>query len=110
MSAQPVAPATPVTTLPQVVIDETRFEGKEVGSTLLTITGSAKLVPQNGDHDNTVLTHDDVVTVQLDVKVLGMSFDVDSNSGLLVRIQRARPIEGTVQIIDVLRARDTKVR
>lgn len=114
MSAQPIAgatpaPATSVGKIPQVVIDETRFEGKEVGSTLLTISGGAKLIPQSADHDNTVLTHDDVVTVQLDVKVSGVSYEVDNN-GVLVRVQKARPIEGTAQIVDVLRARDTKIR
>lgn len=112
MSAQPVAGATPtapVTNLPQVVIEEGRFEGKEVGQTLITVSGAAKMVPQSAKDGDTVLTVDDVVTVQLDMKVTGLAFDVDSN-GVLTRVQKMRPIEGTAQVIDVLRARDTKIR
>lgn len=116
MSAQPVAGNTPqptpgVTKLPEVVIEEGRFEGKEVGSTLITVSGAAKMVPQAapGKDGDRVLTVDDVVTVQLDMKVTGIQYDVDGN-GVLTRIQKMRPIEGTAQVIDVLRARDTRIR
>lgn len=112
MSAQPVAGNTPPpapTPLPQVVIDEGRFEGKEVGQTLLTLAGTAKLVPVATDDSHRVLTMDDIVTVQVDVKITGLGFEVDSN-GILRRIQKARPIEGTAQIVDVVRSRDTRVR
>lgn len=104
--AQALPPATP---LPQVVIEETRFEGNEVANTQITVSGLAKLVPSASDHENTVLAVGDVVTVQLDVKVTGIGYDVDKN-GLLARTQRVRPIEGAIQIIDVLRARQTKIK
>lgn len=98
-----------VANMPQAVIDSTRFEGKEIAGTTVTVQGSAKLTPEASDTDNMILTHDDVVTIQMDVKVTGVGYDVDSN-GLLIRNQRVRPIEGSVQIVDVLRARDTKIR
>ena len=113
MSAQPVAgntsPGTGVTKLPEVVIEEGRFEGKEVGQTLVTVSGAAKMVPQAAVDGNRVLTVDDIVTVQLDMKVTGVQYDVDGN-GVLTRIQKMRPIEGTAEIIDVVRARDTRIR
>lgn len=110
-AAAPQTPpqAAPVSTLPQVVIDAGRFEGKEVAGTIVVLQGASKLIPVAADHDNTILTSDDVVTVQLDIKVGNIGFDVDKN-GLLIRVQRAKPIEGTVQIVDVLRARDTRIR
>lgn len=98
-----------VAKLPQAVIDSNRFEGKEVAGTIITVQGSAKMTPLASDPDDVVLTHDDVVTIQMDVKVSGVGYDVDGN-GLLVRTQRVRPIEGSVTIVDVLRARDTKIR
>lgn len=114
MSAQPVAgntpsQSTPVTPLPEVVITEDRFEGKEVGRTVLTLAGTAKLQPVAQKDEHRVLTTDDIITVQVDLKVSGVAFDVDSN-GVLTRIQRARPIEGTATIVDVVRARDTRIR
>lgn len=114
MSAQPVAGNTPSqptapTSLPEVVITEDRFEGKEVGGTLITLAGMAKMVPQAAVDEHRVLTVDDIVTVQIDVKITGLAFDVDSN-GILHRVQRARPIEGTATIVDVVRARDTRIR
>lgn len=94
---------------PEVEITEGKFEGKEVGATVVTVSGAAKMIPQAVKDENRVLTVDDVVTVQMDLKVTGMSFDVDKN-GVLTRVQRLRPIEGTAQIVDVLRARDTRIR
>jgi len=102
--------ATPVTPLPQAVIDTQRFEGKEVANVSMTISGSAKLAPQSmSDADNVYLTHDDVVTVQMDVKVTDVSFTVDEH-GNITRIQKARPIEGTILVVDVLRKLDTRIR
>lgn len=113
MSAQPIVGSSPApsapTNLPEVVITEDRFEGKEVGQTLITIGGTAKMVPQSIKDEHRVLTTDDIVTIQVDVKVTGLHFDVDAN-GLLTRVQRVRPIEGTATVIDVVRARDTRVR
>lgn len=107
--AQQQQPAN-VSQLPQAVIDSQRFEGKDIAGSILTVSGSAKMTPLPvGDADNALLTHDDVVTIQMDVKVSGISYDADKN-GLLFRNQRVRPIEGSVSIVDVLRARDTKVR
>jgi len=108
--AQPSAPATaPVTPLPQAVIDTNRFEGKQIEGVSMTISGSAKLSPVSTNADDVYLTHDDVVTVQMDVKVSGVGYDVDKH-GNLIRVQKARPIEGTIQVVDVLRKLDTRIR
>lgn len=107
--AQPPQGQAPVTPLPQAVIDTQRFEGKEVAGVVMTVSGSAKLAPQSAKSDDVYLTTDDVVTVQMDVKVSDISFTVDSQ-GNLVRVQKARPIEGTIMVVDVLRKLDTRIR
>lgn len=86
----------------RVVIEQGLFEGKDVGAVLLTLAGATKLVPQASDHDETVLTIDDIATVQVDVRVTGVNYEVDKN-GNMVRVQRVKPIEGTATVLGVVR-------
>lgn len=107
----PATPKRPVkaTKMPEVVIDEKRFEGKEVVATAITCQGTAKLSPEAHDPDHRVLTVDDVLTVEMDMKCVSIGYDVDKN-GQLVRVQRVKPIEGSVRVVDVIRARETRIR
>src|SRR5947209_3085411 len=103
--SQPAAatPANNVNNMPEVVIDQYKFEGKEVQQTAINIAAGGKMEPQAKDPDNRVLSVDDIVTVQLDMKVVGITYAVD-NKGILTRVQRLAPIEGVAQIMDVARA------
>lgn len=91
-----------VTSLP-VIIDEGKFEGKEVGASSITVSGTSKLTADPTNPQEHILTFGDVATIQMEVKCTGVSFDIDAN-GIITRVQRVKPIERSARIVDVLRS------
>ncbi len=81
------------------------FEGREVAGNVLVVGGLAKLDPIAANPNDEKLHVGDIVTIQLDVKVTGITFDQDKKTGILSRFQKVRPVEGQALVTGVVRGK-----
>jgi hypothetical protein len=101
----------PIVTFPGGTIDTKRFEGAEVHGSVVSISGTTRMParPVSGNAEDEVFTIDDIITVQLDLKINKIYHEAGKD-GQLMRVQLASPVSSTEAIVvDVVR-RDPTMR